>query len=74
MFWLEKNLILSNVLITGKSNFDEKNVEETFNWSFILSKGKVHTYIRVKNPIHKQSDKQPACASKLDVLEIATLW
>ena len=24
MFWLEKNLILSNVLITGESNFDEK--------------------------------------------------
>ena len=31
MFWLEENLILSNVLITGKSNFDEKNVEEVFN-------------------------------------------
>ena len=28
MFWLEENLILSNVLITGDSNFDEKNVEE----------------------------------------------
>ena len=24
MFWLEENLILSNVLITGESNFDEK--------------------------------------------------
>ena len=31
MFWLEKNLILSNVFITGESNFDEKNVEEVFN-------------------------------------------
>ena len=31
MFWLEKNLILSNVLITGESNFDEKNVKEVFN-------------------------------------------
>ena len=31
MFWLEKNLILSNVLIAGESNFDEKNVEEVFN-------------------------------------------
>ena len=31
MFWLEENLILSNVLITGESNFDEKNVEEVFN-------------------------------------------
>ena len=33
MFWLEENLILSNVLSTGKSNFDEKNVNEMFNWS-----------------------------------------
>ena len=33
MFWLEENLILSNDLITGTSNFDEKNVEEMFNWS-----------------------------------------
>ena len=31
MFWLEENLILSNVLITGESNFDEKNVEEVLN-------------------------------------------
>ena len=31
MFWLEENLILPNVLITGESNFDEKNVEEMFN-------------------------------------------
>ena len=31
MFWLEENLILSNVLITGESNFDQKNVEEVFN-------------------------------------------
>ena len=31
MFWLEENLILFNVLITGESNFDEKNVEEVFN-------------------------------------------
>ena len=31
MFWFEENLILSNVLITGESNFDEKNVEEVFN-------------------------------------------
>ena len=31
MFRLEENLILSNVLITGESNFDEKNVEEVFN-------------------------------------------
>ena len=29
MFWLEENL--SNVLITGESSFDEKNVEEMFN-------------------------------------------
>ena len=31
MFWLGENLILSNVLITGESNFDEKYVEEVFN-------------------------------------------
>ena len=31
MFWLEENLILSIVLITRESNFDEKNVEEVFN-------------------------------------------
>ena len=31
MFWLVENLILFNVLITGESNFDEKNVEELFN-------------------------------------------
>ena len=33
MFWLEDNLTLSNVLITGESNFDEKNVEEMLNRS-----------------------------------------
>ena len=33
MFWLEDNLVLSHVLITGESDFDEKNVEEVFNWS-----------------------------------------
>ena len=31
MFWLEENLIFSNILITGESNFDEKNAEEVFN-------------------------------------------
>ena len=40
MFWLEKNLILSNVLITGESNFDEKNVKEMFNWSEVHSEKK----------------------------------
>ena len=29
-------------------------------------------YIRIKNPLHKQSEK-PACASKRDMLELATL-
>ena len=41
MFWLEENLTLSNVLITGESNFDEKNVEKVqlvFNWT------ELHTY------------------------------
>ena len=37
MFWLEENLILSNVLIRGESNFDdkyvEKSVQKVFNWS-----------------------------------------
>jgi hypothetical protein len=30
-------------------------------------------YIRIEYPLHKQSEK-PACASKRDVLEFATLW
>ena len=29
MFWLEENLILSNVLIRGESNFDNKYVEKS---------------------------------------------
>ena len=33
MFLLDENLILSNVLITGETNFDVKNVKEMFNWS-----------------------------------------
>ena len=28
MFWLEENLILSNVLITGESSFDEKMLKK----------------------------------------------
>ena len=39
MFWLEENLILSNVLITGESNFDQKNVQEMFNCSEVHSDG-----------------------------------
>ena len=31
MFWLEENLILSNVLIRGESYFDDKYVEKVFN-------------------------------------------
>ena len=31
MFWVEENLFLSNVLITGESNLMKKNVEEVFN-------------------------------------------
>ena len=30
IFWSEENLILSNVLITRESDFDEKNVKEVF--------------------------------------------
>ena len=41
-FWLEENLILFNVLITGESNFDEKNVEEMFNWSEVHSEKKYY--------------------------------
>ena len=37
MFLLEENLILSNVLITGETNFDVKNVKEMFNWSEVHS-------------------------------------
>jgi hypothetical protein len=29
MFWLEENLILSNILIRGESNFDDKYVEKS---------------------------------------------
>ena len=36
-----------------------------------MSKGH-STYIRIENPLHRQSEK-PACASKQDVLELATL-
>ena len=52
MFWLEENLILSNVLIRGESNFDDKYVEKVFNkcstgQSFIFPKWlgsyKIHT-------------------------------
>ena len=42
MFWFEENLILSNVLITRESNFDEKNVEEMFNWSEVHSEKKYY--------------------------------
>ena len=42
MFGLEENLILSNVLITGESNFDEKNVVEMFNWSEVHSEKKYY--------------------------------
>ena len=46
MFWLEENQILSNVLITGESNFDEKNVEEIFNWSEVHWEKKYYLYNR----------------------------
>ena len=42
MFWLEENLILSNVLITEESIFDEKNVEELFNGSEVHSEKKYY--------------------------------
>ena len=42
MFWLEENIILFNVLITGESNFDEKNVKEMFNWSEFPSQKKYY--------------------------------
>jgi hypothetical protein len=29
MFWLEENLILSNVLTRGESNFDDKYIEKS---------------------------------------------
>ena len=53
MFWLEENLILSNVLIRGESNFDDKyvkkSVQQVFNWSeFHLSEMtcyKIHTLV-----------------------------
>ena len=32
--------MLANVLITGESDFDEKNVKEMFNWSEVHSEKK----------------------------------
>ena len=52
MVWLEENLILSNVLIAGESNFDEKNVEEMFNWSEIYSEMKYHLWNRDFKDFH----------------------
>ena len=46
MFWLEETLILSNVLITGESNFDEKNVKEMFSWSEVHSEKKYYLWNR----------------------------
>ena len=42
---------LSNVLITGESNFDERNGQEIFNWS------EVHSYRNnfLKNPHFNQN-------------------
>ena len=34
--------VLSNVLITEESSFDEKNVEEMFNWSEFHSEKKYY--------------------------------
>ena len=43
MFWLEEDLILSNVLITVESIFDEKkNVKEMFTWSEVHSQKKYY--------------------------------
>ena len=42
MFWLEENLIRSNILITGEFNFDEKNVKEMFKWSEVDSEKKYY--------------------------------
>ena len=55
MFWLEKNLILSNVLISGESNFDEKTVEEMFNWSKFHSEKK---YVLLIKSILSQKNNQ----------------
>ena len=53
MFWLEENLTLSNVLITGESNFDEKNVEEMFNWSEVHWEKKYYLWNRDFIPKYK---------------------
>ena len=66
MFWLEENLILSNVLIRGESNFDDKYVEKSvqlvFNWSkFHLSEMtcyKIHTLVQTNNkPTYKDFER-----------------
>ena len=52
MFWLEEILMLSNVLIRGESNFDDKYVEKSVqlsSQSFIFPKWpkyyKIHTLV-----------------------------
>ena len=43
MFWLEENLIISNVLITEEFHFHFENVQEMFNWSEVHSEKKYYS-------------------------------
>ena len=42
IFFIKIRFSLSNVLIRGESNFDEKNVEEMFFWSEVHSEKKYY--------------------------------
>ena len=45
-FFIKIRFSLSNVLITGESNFDEKNVKEMFNWPEVHSEKKYYLWNR----------------------------
>ena len=53
MFWIEENLILSNVLIKGESNFDDKYVEKSVQ----LVRGSSFWNDLLQNPYFKQQEK-----------------
>ena len=54
MFWLDENLILSNVLIRGESNFDDKYVEKSVQ----LVRGSSFRNDLLQNPYFNNFQKQ----------------
>ena len=55
IFYIKIRFSLSNVLITGESNFGEKNVEEMFNWSVVHSEKKYFLYNRDFSNVGRQN-------------------